>query len=185
MNERLAEKEKRERLESGRRIEQLIYNRLQQIGFNLRKPNSHEDMTQKVDAWYHTKENKRVGIQIKFRQSGSDLLFEVYDTFVDFKHPQNKLGRDMIGCAELYAVMVNDELIVVKKQKAIDAINEMMDEARCNGWSGGRETKTLYYESEGHELVLKMQSDPHDGRKKIVAYIPKQFFDCVEYSMSA
>lgn len=185
MCDRLAEKEKRERLESGRRIEQLIYDRLQKVGYNLQKPNSHEDMTQKVDAWYRQKDGKRIGIQIKFRQSGSDLLFEVYDTFVDFRHPANKLGRDMLGSAELYAVMVNNDLIVVEKNKAVNVINEMLDEARCNGWSGGRETKTLYYDSDGHELVLKLQSDPHDGRRKIVAYIPKAFFDCVEYSMSA
>jgi len=53
----------------------------------------------------------------------------------------------------------------------------MLDEARCNGWSksNGR-TKTLFYESDRCELQMKLQDDPADGRKKIVAYIPKEFF---------
>jgi len=173
----IATKSTRERVEAGKKVEQAIIAKLNQIGMNISQPTSSEDLIGKVDAWYTNKAGLKVGIQIKYRESGNDLLFEVFDTFYEFKSPNNKLGRDMIGRAKEYAVLIDNKIIIVEKQKAIDVINEMLDEARCNGWSQstGR-TKTLFFESNNCELQMKLQDDPADGRKKIVAYIPKDFF---------
>jgi hypothetical protein len=177
MNNSIATKQTRERVEAGKKVESAIIAKLNEIGMKLSQPTNSEDILQKVDAWYVNKQGTRVGIQIKYRESGSDLLFEVFDTFVEFKSDKNKMGRDMIGLAKEYAVLIENKIIIVEKQKAIDVINEMLDEARCNGWSksNGR-TKTLFYESDRCELQMKLQDDPADGRKKIVAYIPKEFF---------
>jgi hypothetical protein len=176
-NNMIATKSTRERVEEGKRVEQAIIAKLNQIGMKIYEPTSSEDLLEKVDCWYINKKGTKVGIQIKYRESGKDLLFEVYDTFFDFNSPKNKMGRDMIGRAKEYAVLIDDKIIIVEKQKAVDVIYEMLDEARCNGWSQsvGR-TKTLFFESENCELQMKLQDDPADGRKKIVAYIPKEFF---------
>lgn len=176
-NNMVAAKSTRERVEAGKKVEQAIIAKLNQIGMNISQPTSSEDLLQKVDAWYTNKKGVKVGIQIKYRESGSDLLFEVFDTFYDFKSPNNKMGRDMIGKAKEYAVLIDNKIIIVEKQKAVDVINEMLDEARCNGWSQSTSrSKTLFFESENCELQMKLQDDPADGRKKIVAYIPKEFF---------
>jgi hypothetical protein len=125
-----------------------------------------------------------MGIQIKFRETGKDLLFEVFDTFFGFNNPKNKMGRDMKGIASHYAVKFDKNIVLVEKKQAEEVIQEMLDEARCNGWSErNQSSQTLYYQSNNHELQLKLQSDPADGRKKIVAYIPKEFFsNCKSYA---
>ena len=100
MNNSIATKQTRERVEAGKKVESAIIAKLNEIGMKLSQPTNSEDILQKVDAWYVNKQGKRVGIQIKYRESGSDLLFEVFDTFVEFKSDKNKMGRDMIGLAK-------------------------------------------------------------------------------------
>jgi hypothetical protein len=173
----LATQDYRDRVKQGRKIEQEIIETMRQNGMKISNPSSNDDIFKKVDAWFN-KDGERIGIQIKFRETGSDLLFEVYDKFFGFNDPNNKIGRDLQGDAKLYAVKLNSQIVMVDKAKAVDAINEMIDEARCNGWSESNScTKTLYYELDNQELQLKLQHDPSDGRKKMVAYIPKEFFN--------
>lgn len=177
-----ATKQTRDRVETGKKVEQAIIAKLNDLGMNLLQPTNTDDMIHKVDAWYINKQGNRVGIQIKYRESGKDLLFEVFDTFFDFKNPKNKMGRDMIGLAQEYAVLIENKIIIVQKQKAIDAINDMLDEARCNGWSeSNNKSKTLYYETDNCEIQMKLQDDPADGRKKVVAYIPVDFFSSSQF----
>lgn len=169
-------KDRSERIALGRQVEKSIIESLQKSGMKILNATNNDDCLKKVDAWVE-KDGKKVGLQIKFRETGKDFLFEVFDTFIDFKHPKNKIGRDLVGDASLYAVQVKDKINIVQKEQAIDVIHEMLDEARCNGWNDSNSfSKTLYYSSKGHELQLKLQNDPNDGRKKIVAYIPQEFF---------
>ena len=180
----LANQDARQRVDAGKKVEQKIIEILNKAGLNLSNPTNSEDILNKVDAWVDNGKNGKTGIQIKFRETGNDLLFEVYDTFVGFNHPNNKLGRDLKGDAKLYAVLIKQKILMVEKRQAEEVIQEMLDEARCNGWSErNQSSQTLYYESNNHELQLKLQSDPSDGRKKIVAYIPREFFsNCKSYA---
>jgi hypothetical protein len=171
----LADKDHNARVEGGRKVEQFVIDKLIKSGFNTTKASDSDDMIKKVDVWLKTK-GEKVGIQIKFRETGNDILFEVFDTFYDFHDGRNKKGRDMIGEAKKYAVLINNKIVIVDKQEAKDVIEEMVQEARCNGWSKKGETSTLFYDDRGFELQLKMTRDHADGRRKMVAFIPKDYF---------
>jgi hypothetical protein len=179
----LANQDVRQRVDAGKKQECLIIQALNRAGMNLSNPTNSEDLIEKVDAWGQ-QNGQRMGIQIKFRETGKDLLFEVFDTFFGFNNPKNKIGRDMKGIASHYAVKFDKNIVLVEKKQAEEVIQEMLDEARCNGWSErNQSSQTLYYQSNNHELQLKLQNDPADGRKKIVAYIPKEFFsNCKSYA---
>ena len=73
-----------DRVVQGKKLEKAIFDKLCESGFNLQEPSNQDDMLKKVDAWLN-KDGKKVGVQIKARETGNDLLFEVYDTFFDFK----------------------------------------------------------------------------------------------------
>lgn len=52
----------------------------QQHGLDIRNATDFQDKHRKIDRWLHVS-NERVPLQIKFRNKGDDLLFEVYDKF--------------------------------------------------------------------------------------------------------
>jgi hypothetical protein len=167
----LADKDNNERIQSGKKVESFIIERLNKSGLALSKASDYDDMLKKVDVWIG-KGKEKVGVQIKFRETGSDILFEVYDTFYDFNDSRNKLGRDMTGDAKKYAVLINKKIVIVEKSEAKQVIDDMILDARCNGWK----EKTIYHRERGLELQLKLTKDHADGRKKIVAFIPVEYF---------
>jgi hypothetical protein len=71
----LANQDVRQRVEAGKKQECLIIQALNRAGMNLSTPPTSEALLEKVDAWGQHK-GQRMGIQIKFRETGKDLLFE-------------------------------------------------------------------------------------------------------------
>jgi hypothetical protein len=151
----------------------------QQAGIPLLEATGDEDKIQKVDRWVNYPTG-RVALQIKYRESGKDLLFEVYDKFFGWDHPNNKLGRDMFGDATEYAVLLRDRktVVLVPTASAKKVINTMVEVAQRDGWTHSRYWggATLNYRVFGVNLELKVQNDPGDGRQKMVAYIPADYF---------
>lgn len=148
-----------------------------QIGLPIRNANQYEDRILKVDRWL-VYPDRRVALQIKYRENGKDLLFEVYDTFHSWDDPKNKLGRDMYGEAAEYAVLMQDRktIVMVPTDLAKETIYKMVEQAK-KGWSVmSVYGNTLRYHESGCELNLKQQKDPQDKRWKMVAYIPADFF---------
>ena len=150
----------------------------EQVGLPIRDASEYEDKERKVDRWI-AYPGGRVALQIKYREVGQDLLFEVYDKWFGWDHPHNKLGRDVDpkSISTEYAVLLSDRktVVMVPTDLAKDIIAEMCAEAR-NGWTRDSYTKTLDYYVHGLKLQLKAQHDPADGRPKMVAYIPAEFF---------
>jgi len=169
----------RTRVRHGRERERQIAVALKdQIGLPIIDATEFEDKERKVDRWiaYPT---GRVALQIKYREVGEDLLFEVYDKFFDWDDPKNKLGRDMFGDAKEYAVLLADRhtVVMVPTQLAKDTVAKMTQNARRDGFSVvGAVSSTLRYYVHGLKLELKIQKDPGDGRQKMVAYIPASYF---------
>lgn len=165
-----------DRVRKGLQIESQIANSLRKSGLVLEDSTNRQDILQKVDRWI-VKDGVKTPIQIKYRESGEDILFEVFDTFVGWNNPKNKIGRDMEGIAAKYAVLIKGNITVIPTQTAKELIQEMLMEARQNGWSKkSMNGATLYFRHNGYEMQLKLQSDPFDGRQKIVAYIPADYF---------
>lgn len=178
MNEQKAGSlEPRVRVRHGLERERQIAEALRkQIGLPIVQASEFEDKERKIDRWiaYPT---GRVALQIKYREVGEDLLFEVYDKFFGWDHPHNKLGRDMYGDAKEYAVLLTDRktVVMVPTATAKIVIHDMMDKARA-GFTRESYTRTLDYFVNGLRLQLKVQRDPGDGRWKMVAYIPASYF---------
>jgi hypothetical protein len=169
----------RTRVRHGRIREGQIANALKdQIGLPITDASEYDDKERKVDRWL-AYPSGRVALQIKYREVGEDLLFEVYDKFFDWDHPKNKLGRDMFGDAKEYAVLLADRhtVVMVPTQLAKEAIAKMTETARKEGFTThGSVSSTLRYFAHGLKLELKIQRDPGDGRQKMVAYIPASYF---------
>ena len=132
-----------------------------------------EDKVSKIDRWLN-RDGKRIPLQIKYRETGDDLLFEVFDTFDGWDKPTNKVGRDMKGSAELYAVLRADQKTVniVQVSKAKFIIQTMMQLARSAGWTEKGQYPVFRFRVNGLTCELKVQRDPGDGRSKMMAYIP-------------
>lgn len=167
------------RVRHGRERERQIATALRdQVGLPIQDASEFEDKERKVDRWiaYPT---GRVALQIKYREVGEDLLFEVYDKWFDWDHPHNKLGRDMYGDAKEYAVLLSNRktVVMVPTKLAKDTVAKMVEEARTSGFTvKGYNSSTLRYFAHGLKLELKVQHDPGDGRQKMVAYIPASYF---------
>ena len=171
------------RVQYGKRIEDRIYQGLEKCGLKLRKPTGEEDMRSKVDGWWDNGSSEEP-VQIKYRDSGNDILFEVMKDF-----GRRIPGRDMTGIAKYYAILSKDgkmiRLVSVESCKSI--INAMMKGLQQNGFDQYDSFKMAV---PGGEAVLKRRSDPrHEalrqqelaaGRKpganlsaqKLMAYIP-------------
>jgi hypothetical protein len=166
------------RVRHGLERERQIANALKvQIGLPIADATEFEDKERKVDRWLDYPEG-RVALQIKYREVGDDLLFEVYDKWFDWDHPRNKLGRDMFGDAKEYAVLLSDRhtVVMVPTKLAKETVAKMTELARANGFEEGHISKTLRYSVNGLNLELKVQKDPGDGRQKMIAYIPASYF---------
>ena len=115
---------------------QIAYALREQVGLPILAATEYEDKHCKVDRWI-AYPNKRVALQIKYREVGEDLLFEVYDTWYDFSHPQNQLGRDMFGDAEQYAVLLSDRetVVIVPTRRAKELLVDMVERAEHCGFN--------------------------------------------------
>lgn len=162
-------------LERERQIAEALKN---QTPLMIEDASQFEDKERKIDRWL-IRGNQRIALQIKYRETGKDLLFEVYDKWFGWDDQNNKVGRDMIGDAKEYAVLLQDKVtvVIVPTQKAKKLCREMESGARFMGFTtthdGGA---TLEYIANGCRLNLKVQRDPGDGRQKMVAYIPAEYF---------
>lgn len=164
------------RLKRGLERERQVADALRiQIGLPIEDASKFQDHERKVDRWIAYPGQKRVALQIKYREVGKDLLFEVFDKWFAWDDQRNKLGRDMFGDAKEYAVLLSDQktVVMVPTLLAKNVINEMVSLARVNGFTIGN---NFHYFVHGVKLVLKVQKDPADQRQKMVAYIPPDYF---------
>ncbi len=173
----LATHDIRTRIKTGREQESLIIQSLRKAGFNLTPASDHDDMIRKIDCWLG-----QTPVQVKYRENGTSILFEVYDTFEDWDSPRNKIGRDMKGVSEIYAVRIGNRIFVAKTQEIKGIINLMLTVVKQYGWTEvcGM-TKTFKFRKNNLEIFLKIQRDPSDGRTKMVAYLPPETLSVQSY----
>ena len=156
-----------DRISAGKVVEHKIINAFRQMGYNIEDPTSSEDRNDKIDGWWIDKKGGRVSLQIKFRESGDDILFELVKD-LDRKIP----GRDIISKAALNLVvdrsgkarMFLTKPIKEQAQKIVDVLLPIISRDAGKGfWSGN-----------GWEV--RVQQDRAHGQRKLVAYFSPNLF---------
>jgi len=148
------------RVQYGKSIEQQIFDSLVGCGLKLRPPSTTEDKYDKIDGWWDTGAGVKP-IQIKYRDTGDDILFEVMKDY-DRRVP----GRDMIGKAEFYAVLskTGGKIVMVNVAEAKQLIEDMVRDAEAGGFD-----ERGNYRQGG--AMLRIRPDPRTNQDKLMAYI--------------
>lgn len=160
-----------QRVDAGKRIEKKILDALRAKGMKIEDPTSNQDIHDKIDGWWFAKNSdKKYPVQVKFRQSGDDILFEIMKDF-----DRNVTGRDMKSKSVLYLVadrhgrtrLFQTEPIKKKAQDILKMVqDELSKDPRQTRWSGN-----------GWEA--KMQFDAAHGNKKLMAYFSPNAFNAL------
>jgi len=166
------------RLSHGIKRESQIADALVNLGLNLLPVSKSDDDERKIDRWLMYPDGRKIGLQIKYRETGSDLLFEVHDLFFDWGNPNNKIGRDMIGQAEQYVVLLSDRktAVMIPTNFAKNAIDVLVQGAQVRWTVKSERSWNFWHHCNGVKLELKVQFDPCDHRRKMIAYIPPEYF---------
>lgn len=151
-----------QRVTYGKGIEKQIFDSLVACGMKLREPSSSEDMYDKIDGWWDVG-GREEPIQIKYRDTGDDILFEVLKDF-----NRNIPGRDMVGKALYYAVLGRGggQIVIVEVEEAKKKIKAAQTAAEAEGF----DHRGNYRTQDG--LMLRVRRDPQSGQEKLMAYIP-------------
>lgn len=163
------------RVEAGRKVESQIFNALRILlpkhGIKIEEPTAEEDRRSKIDAWLTTSEGKRFSLQIKYRESGDDIIFEVVKDISDWTP-----GRDLISVADLYLVVDREKtgrlfrtgpikreatrLLEIAKQDLTTSPNKVI-------WIGS-----------GYEL--RLTTDHAHGNTKLMAFFHPSKFEVIQ-----
>jgi hypothetical protein len=127
----------------------------------LREPTDRQDKYDKIDGWWETPSGEKP-IQIKYRDTGDDILFEVmldYDRGIP--------GRDMVGKALFYAVLsrTGGNIVMVSVAEAKQLITMAQNAAEQEGFD-----ERGNFRMGG--VTLRIRPDPRTGQDKLMAYIP-------------
>jgi hypothetical protein len=155
-----------ERIKAGKKKEKIILDTLRLRGMVIEDPTAKEDQEDKIDGWI-IKDGKRYALQVKFRENGDDIIFEVLK---DVK--RNILGRDSVSQAHYYLVVDrhgNARMFLVASIKNI--VQQILPLAR-----GLYSTNQTRWKGKGWELKITL--DKANGNTKLMAYFDPSMFRC-------
>ncbi len=153
-------------------------------GIDISPSTPSEDKFQKIDGWWK-KDNTPVPVQIKYRDTGDDLLFEVIKPFTNMPilSNQNRLGRDVkpagmpanqfdpnsrIGAQYIFHLNSSgNKLSIIETKPCYEIIYKLLKEIDAYGWSNPY--RKMHSTSQG---VIRWQLDGSSGVQKIMAYLP-------------
>lgn len=165
-----------QRISAGKSVEEKILNALRQRGYKIENPSEQEDKYEKIDGWWIGKNGGRFPLQVKFRESGDDILFELVKDM-----DKGISGRDPISKSVIYLVVnrTGDARMYLTKpikKKAQQIVAIIYDELKKNP------SKTLW---SGDKWEARIQYDRAHGQRKLVAYFHPALFDAlVEWKLN-
>lgn len=159
-----------DRIQAGKQVEYSILNGLRQKGIKIENPTDQQDKYDKIDGWWVDVKGRKHPVQVKFRQSGDDILFELIKD-VDRDIP----GRDIISKATLYLVadrsgttrLFHTQPIKDKARQILNTVEQEM------------ETDPQKTEWDGLGWQAKLQVDRAHGQRKVVAYFKPTLFNAL------
>ncbi len=139
-----------QRVKEGKKMELRIIDSMKAAGFMVAPATEQEDKYQKIDGWLDGQ-----SLQIKYRETGDDILFEVYKDWT-----KGIEGRDLCGKADLYAcINRSGQGVIVKTAQIKDLIKAALPIVKDKGC----------YKAGG--LDIKLRPDAYHGQLKCVAFI--------------
>jgi hypothetical protein len=170
------------RVTYGKTIEKYILDELKKNDMVIQESSEYEDMHSKIDGYIVNEKGLRIPLQIKYRETGDDIIFET--TFLDKYDINHKLttrrispqmimnGRDMIGLSSIYACLSQDgKSIWICDTNAIKACAKTMaSRLIVMHLESGR---TFYIDKEGE---IKITTDQSSKRRKIMFFANPQTF---------
>jgi len=160
------------RVAYGKKIEERIRQALRDIGkLNVEDPDNHSDVFMKIDGWLVSREvylNNHIKepIQIKYRESGDDILYEI---FKDWESAPCKIGRDFGGKATYYVVLNRAKTEIVISD--VDIIKtRVRDALKVIGKQNLFNKRGIVYKND--LLEIRTTIDPHDKIVKLMGFIP-------------
>jgi hypothetical protein len=161
-----------QRVKTGKVKEAAIIKTLQRAGVNVELPTPHEDGYLGIDAWIITKTGRH-SLQIKFREDGDDIIFEVIKDIA-----QNIMGRDFQGKAECYLVVDRAGLGRMIRTKDIKTRAEALLKMAKDSWA--QRSGERRWEGQGWELKVTMDRGEKDRPfAKLMAYFSPTLFQAV------
>jgi len=156
-----------DRIAAGKATEKVILDALRKQGVVIEDATPEEDSDDKIDGWI-VKDGIRYALQVKFRETGDDILFEVVKDL-----EKNIPGRDSVSKAHYYLVVDRAGtarlfLIAPIKKLALQLLTIVQ-----GLWRTG---KTRW---KGIGWELKITIDRANGHTKLMAYFNPGKFDCL------
>lgn len=157
-----------DRVRYGKGLESQIIQQMRAQGMCLDPASRRDDTCRKVDAWWVSPTTRR-GIQIKYRETGDDIIFEIYKDF------QNKvLGRDMVGDSDLYlCVNRKGRGYLVSTREIKDIVNNALDLAK----QSSRPWTTFSNQS----IQMKLRPDAFHRQMKLVGFIRSESLHVIKH----
>ena len=160
-----------ERIRQGKEIESQIIEswrtRLVPINFTLEAPTEQEDIQDKIDVWLINPLSRRFSVQVKYRETGDDLIFEAVKDLATWKD-----GRDYISKAELYFFIDRLKTGWLYKTQAIKDSVKLLREMVQKDLQ--ENTGQTHWKAVGCDL--KVTVDHANGNSKLMAFfVPTHF----------
>lgn len=156
-----------DRIAAGKITEKAILDALRKQGVVIENATPEEDSNDKIDGWI-VENGTRNALQVKFRETGDDILFEVVkDLHKDIP------GRDSVSKAHYYLVMDrygNARLFLTEPIKKL--AQQLLTIAKGLWHTGKTRWKGIGWE-------LKITIDRANGHTKLMAYFNPGKFDCL------
>ena len=149
------------RVKAGKKLESIIRQRLVDIGVWVRDASDQEDMVDKIDGYINVG-GKQASVQIKQRQTGDDIIFEVFSD-VSIASDEAPNGRDFIGKADWYACRDRSGNITVVPTSKLKAVASAFIKQY-----GRNINRPIRFQG----AQFRSTTDNHSGQPKLMAYFP-------------
>jgi hypothetical protein len=169
------------RLPKGKAAEARIAAAVIAAGIPLQPVTEQEDMIAKVDRkveWTAELQAKfptldlpigTLYVQIKTRETGTDLLLDAYEPFHGLKNDQTKEGRDFVGKYEIYICGTEQNIVIANAREVKTAAMKTIVRYGCD-FEGTRQAyRRWYYRDQPTSLCI--MEDHCNGRQKMIVFV--------------
>jgi hypothetical protein len=160
----IAGENKKSRLTTGKAVEQQIADLMMPL-FKLEvRPVTEARDRQGVDRLVVTPRNNVKTLQIKYRETGTDILVDAYDPYYGTGHSDTKIGRDLAYQCDFVACLIGEYLHLIHGE----ALKRMVRHGIMM-WYAFNKPKFLKLRN---GITTKLSMDHRNMRPKLLVFVP-------------